>query len=123
MTRRHVALADFGSPPPAWGIRYGDTYFNGGNRFTPTRVGNTSASTSPIPLLTVHPHPNQQKILQIVNRLLREAGWRVTKGPGVHVDRAEIAVKLADAPDDAQIAEVAAQVEEQTGYKLTVGVQ
>src|SRR5690606_15709633 len=71
--------------------------------------------------ISIHPHPNQQQILQIAAQLIREAGWRVTKGPGIHVDRAEVLVKLADEPDAATLENVQAKLEEQTGYSLVVG--
>ncbi|MBZ0304196.1 MAG: MBL fold metallo-hydrolase [Anaerolineae bacterium] len=69
----------------------------------------------------IHPHPNQQQILQIAAQLVREAGWRVTKGPGIHVDRAEVSVKLADEPDAAALETAQAKLEDQTGYTLVVG--
>lgn len=72
--------------------------------------------------ISIHQHPNQQQILQIAGQLLRQAGWPVRKGPGIHTDRAEISVKLAALPDDESLAQLSAQLEEQTGYRLVVGV-
>lgn len=71
--------------------------------------------------LTIHPHPNQQQILQVVNKLIREAGWSVRKGPGIHVDRAEVSVKLGQEIDDAAGEKIGAAIEEQTGYRLVLG--
>ena len=68
----------------------------------------------------IHPHPNQQQILQIAGQLIREAGWRVLKGPGIHVARAEVAIKLAEAPDAAALESVRSELLEQTGYTLVV---
>ncbi len=73
--------------------------------------------------ISVHPHPNQQQILQIANRMLRETGWAVRKGPGIHVDRAEVAVTLANAPDEEEQLQVAAALRQQTGYALNVSLQ
>ncbi len=45
--------------------------------------------------LAIHSNPNQQMILQVAGQVMREAGWQIRKGPGIHVDRAELAVTLA----------------------------
>jgi uncharacterized protein len=71
--------------------------------------------------ISIHPHPNQQQILQIAGQLTRAAGWQVIKGPGIHVDRAAVSVKLAAEPDAASLESVSAQLAEQTGYTLEVG--
>jgi hypothetical protein len=73
--------------------------------------------------ISVHPHPNQQQILQIAKRMLRETEWPVRKGPGIHVDRAEVSVTLASAPDEDEMLQVSAALRQQTGYTLTVSVQ
>jgi Cft2 family RNA processing exonuclease len=68
--------------------------------------------------LGVNPNPNQQQILLIAQQLLRQAGWAVRKGPGIHVDRAEVAVTLAQAPDPEAADLLNRQFEQQTGYQL-----
>jgi hypothetical protein len=70
--------------------------------------------------LEIHPHPNQQQIMQVAQALLREAGWAIRKGPGLHTDRAEISVTLVNPPDEAEAAEIAERLEAQTGYRLVV---
>lgn len=70
--------------------------------------------------MSVHPHPNQQEIIQAAARIAREAGWVVRKGPGIHVDRAEVTLKLAVMPPAAELEEVAHRFTEQTGYTLAV---
>jgi hypothetical protein len=70
--------------------------------------------------LSIHPHPNQQEIMQVVGRLAREAGWRVLKGPSLHVGRLEVALKLAETPDAASVEAVGRDVEEATGYRLVL---
>src|SRR5690606_13978494 len=70
--------------------------------------------------LLIHPHPNQQQILQEARILLNKAGWQVRKGPGIHVDKCEVSVKVDTPPDDATLAEVSAQLEAVTGYRLIV---
>jgi Cft2 family RNA processing exonuclease len=70
--------------------------------------------------LSVHPYPNQQEILQVAARIARECGWTVRKGPGIHVARAEVALKVAQLPPDDVLAEAVARFAEQTGYTLAV---
>lgn len=71
--------------------------------------------------LAIHPHPNQHQILQVVNRILGDTGWSIRKGPGIHVDRGEITVSVADDVDETAASAVSAKLEEETGYKLVVG--
>jgi hypothetical protein len=68
--------------------------------------------------MRIHPHPNQQQILQVASQLAREAGWKVIKGPGIHVDRAEVSMKLAVAADESALERVQAAMLERTGYRL-----
>ncbi len=72
--------------------------------------------------LSIHPHPNQQQILQVASNLLRVAGWQVRKGPGIHTDRGEISVKVAEQPSDTEIRLVSSELNAQTGYTLIVSV-
>jgi Cft2 family RNA processing exonuclease len=71
--------------------------------------------------LSIHPHPNQQQILQVAQQLMRDAGWSIRKGPGIHVDRCALSVSLTTEPDPDEVARVSAAVEEQTGYQIEVG--
>ena len=70
--------------------------------------------------LSVHPHPNQQQILQIAGQLAREAGWAVRKGPGIHVDRGEVSFKLAQVPDEDALRQLEEKFRADTGYRLVV---
>jgi Cft2 family RNA processing exonuclease len=70
--------------------------------------------------LSIHPNPNQQQILQIAQQLIHEAGWQIRKGPGIHVDRAEVSVALASEVDPAAAAWVEESFEQQTGYRLVL---
>lgn len=70
--------------------------------------------------MSIHPHPNQQQIIQVAQRLVSGAGWQVQKGPSIHVDRATIGFKLLVSPPDAEVEEVAAALEEKTGYSLEI---
>lgn len=69
----------------------------------------------------IHPHPNQQQILLVAQQLMREAGWTIRKGPGIHTDRGAISVSLTDEPDPEVAAQVGAALEEKTGYRLILG--
>lgn len=70
--------------------------------------------------LSIHPHPNQQQILQVASRLARDAGWNVRKGPGIHTDRAEISMTLAGTPEPEALNHVSSELHAQTGYTLVV---
>lgn len=70
--------------------------------------------------LRLHPNPDQNAILNIVQREVRAAGWGVRKGPGLHVERGEVVYTLAVPPDEATLVAVSARILEQTGYKLVV---
>ncbi|MGJ3240687.1 MAG: MBL fold metallo-hydrolase [Anaerolineae bacterium] len=70
--------------------------------------------------MEIHPHPNQAKMGEIMRRLALEAGWTITKGPGIHIDRAEISLTLLDTPDEASLAQVTQQLRDEIGYRLDV---
>ncbi|MDZ4672462.1 MAG: MBL fold metallo-hydrolase [Phototrophicales bacterium] len=72
--------------------------------------------------MSIHPHPNQQEILTIANRMVRELGWSLKKGIGIHTDRAEIGITLMTAPDDVTVLTATAEFLEQTGYLMVVTV-
>lgn len=70
--------------------------------------------------LSIHPHPNQQQIIQIATSLVRGQEWVIRKGPGIHIDRCEISVTLAEQPADADVERVSAELEAKTGYCLVI---
>ncbi len=70
--------------------------------------------------MSIHPHPNQQKIGEIVQKLAHEAGWNITKGPSLFIDRATVGISLADTPSDEKLAEVNEKLTEQTAFQLEV---
>lgn len=70
--------------------------------------------------LRLHPNPDQNAILTIVQREVRAAGWGVRKGPGLHVERCEVVYTLAAPPDEAVLSAVSKRIQEQTGYTLVV---
>lgn len=70
--------------------------------------------------MRVHPNPMQNLILDAAAGLMRRAGWNVSKGPGIHVDRAEVSVRLADPVGEADFEAVSAALEEKTGYRVVM---
>lgn len=68
--------------------------------------------------LRINPQPNQGAISEAALALLARAGWMAAKGPGVYADRGEVGVVLAQAPAEAEMAEIAAVFEQQTGFRL-----
>lgn len=70
--------------------------------------------------IEIHPHPNQQQILAIANKLAREAGWTIAKGPGIRVEQTEITMKLTEAVEEETLSAVAKRLWEETGYQLVV---
>lgn len=70
--------------------------------------------------VSIHPNPNQQQILQIAGQLALAAGWQIRKGPGIHVDKGEVSLKLLSAPEAGQLQVVMAEFEQRTGYRLLV---
>jgi len=70
--------------------------------------------------MTIHPHPNQAKIGESIRRLAHEAGWNITKGPGIHVAKGTVSISVLDEPTKAAFDEVRDQLDEETGFKLEV---
>ncbi|NWF69072.1 MAG: MBL fold metallo-hydrolase [Chloroflexi bacterium] len=69
----------------------------------------------------LHPHPNQQQILQIAAQMIARAGWGVRKGPSIYIERGEVGVSLAQTADESALTALQAAFEQQTGYRLVVG--
>ena len=70
--------------------------------------------------LNIHPHPNQHLILQVTNRLLRERGWQVARGPGIHVARAQVNVMLTGKAPEAEVEKLRDLLVEETGFTLVL---
>jgi hypothetical protein len=70
--------------------------------------------------LMVYRHPNQNALLQVVTQILRDAGWTPRKGPGLRTDLAQVRLKLDAAEQPDNVEQVAAQIEQATGYKLVI---
>jgi uncharacterized protein len=68
--------------------------------------------------ISVHPHPNQQAILQVANQIVRELGWTLRKGPGIHTDRGAVSMTVFDLPDEDVLEAINADFQERTGYVL-----
>lgn len=70
--------------------------------------------------LTIHPHPNQQKILEIARKLAQAVGWTISKGPSIHVDKGIVGMSLAGERNEVIVEQVAKELEEQTGFQLDI---
>lgn len=70
--------------------------------------------------MKIHPHPNQQKIMETAQKLAAAAGWTITKGPSLHTHNGTIAISIDGDPLPGMIDAVREEMEEQTGYKLAV---
>lgn len=70
--------------------------------------------------LSIHNHPNQQEILRITQQILREANIQPRKGPGIHVDRGEVAISLQTPPEESVIKAISQKLESETGYRLVI---
>ena len=70
--------------------------------------------------IRLYENPMQNIILDRAKSLIRQAGWAVRKGPGIHTDRGEVSVKLMDDVPDNEIVSLSSQLEEHTGYRLVV---
>jgi len=56
----------YGSPPHAWGIHGGVLAGGSGQRFTPTRVGNSDDLKNEICKQTVHPHTRGEFVVRSI---------------------------------------------------------
>jgi hypothetical protein len=72
--------------------------------------------------LAINPQPNQGAIIEAARKLMGGAGWEIVKGPGIRVERGQVEVRLTALPDEMARAQVDAELERQTGYRLVLAV-
>ena len=72
--------------------------------------------------LNINPQPNQGAILEGALTLFSTAGWTITKGPSIYLEKAEVAVSLGYSPGEQEISELVAAFDRQTGFRLVVNV-
>ncbi|MCC6189603.1 MAG: ParB N-terminal domain-containing protein, partial [Anaerolineales bacterium] len=70
--------------------------------------------------LAISPQANQSALAEAAQVLSARAGWTIVKGPSIYLERSEVAMTLAAAPDPAALAAAAAAFEAQTGFRLAV---
>ncbi len=70
--------------------------------------------------MVIHPHPNQNEILQIARNMARHAKLNIQKGPSIHVDRGEVVIKLAETSEDVNIDDLRQHFEQETGFQLSL---
>jgi hypothetical protein len=68
--------------------------------------------------LSIHPHPNQNAIQQVVLQMAKDAELQMRKRPGMHVDRGELMMYLQEDIDEAKKTQLARDFHEETGYQL-----
>lgn len=69
--------------------------------------------------LRIRPHVNTYDLVEIARKLIPPV-WRLLKQPSLHQDKALVQVKVATTPSPEELAEVCAQYEEKTGFRLSV---
>ena len=55
-----------------------------------------------------------------MRKLAYDAGWTITKGPGIHISEALISMTLLTEPEEEIFNTVADQIREAIGYQLEV---
>lgn len=72
--------------------------------------------------ISIHPHPDQNAIIQQVTRITHAANWQLRKNPALHTDRAAITLTLIAPPDESDVNRVGELIESATGYQVVVKV-
>ena len=70
--------------------------------------------------LRINPQPNQGAIVDAARLRCQQQGWTIVKGPSIFLDRGEVSVTLAAAPDTEQLAACQQAFVQETGYRLSV---
>jgi len=68
--------------------------------------------------IELHPNPNQQQVLIVLQQIAARAGLVLRKSPSLHVDRGAVGLSFEGTLSDEQVALLSAQIEEQIGYRL-----
>lgn len=68
----------------------------------------------------LNPNPNQQKMLEVVQSLVKQAGWTISKGPSVHTQRGIVSFSLSNTVTDDEIDALDKTFEDLTGYNLEI---
>ncbi len=70
--------------------------------------------------MIINPQPNQGAILETARNLITKAGYIISKGPGIHTEKAEVSVTLASALSPEQRMEITQSFERETGFQLNL---
>ncbi|NDJ84786.1 MAG: hypothetical protein GYB66_02765, partial [Chloroflexi bacterium] len=68
--------------------------------------------------IAIHPHPNQNAILQEARTLISATGAQIVRGPSIYTDRGAVLVKVDTLPDGAS--QLGKRFEDATGYRLEI---
>ncbi len=72
--------------------------------------------------LSINPQPNQGVILEIARALIQTAGWKITKGPGIYPEKAEVIVAISEIPGLDNLTQAADSFLSQTGFRLAISL-
>jgi hypothetical protein len=70
--------------------------------------------------LAIHPHPNQNDLIQVVQRIAYGQGVSLQKVPSLQVVAKTIEIQPATPVTEVVFDQMQQQVEEQTGYRLSL---
>jgi Cft2 family RNA processing exonuclease len=70
--------------------------------------------------LEISPKSNQGAIIEAAQSLVSQAGWTISKGPSIYLEKGELAVTLIETPGEPEIAQMMGSFEGQTGFRLTI---
>ncbi|MCX6059735.1 MAG: MBL fold metallo-hydrolase [Chloroflexi bacterium] len=73
--------------------------------------------------LAVNPQPNQGAILEVARAMLAKAGFSITKGPSIYLEKAEVSVVVAGLPEAEKMLGVIESFISETGFRLVVPFQ
>jgi hypothetical protein len=70
--------------------------------------------------LGINPQPNQGAILEVARALIAKAGFGISKGPGIHPEKAEVSLVLSGLIEAEKLLELAEDFARETGFRLLV---
>jgi Cft2 family RNA processing exonuclease len=70
--------------------------------------------------LRIHPQSNQGAVVEALQAIFTREGVRILKGPGIYLERSEVAVTAANLPEEDRQGEIAVEFLERTGFKLLI---
>lgn len=72
--------------------------------------------------LTIHPHPNQNDLIALVNQLCTQRGIKLKKNPSIQIAQRSLVISPVTTLDATTVEELQAVFEQQTAYQVVVKV-